>query len=104
MLRFCFPILICRIKKTQKHNVFTPFNQQHVEQRFSNFLELRTTFLSQNSSQTTLLLFPSKANIIFVEYFNTSILMICNLARSIIGVRLTVLEHFSVQTGYRQNY
>ena len=33
-----------------------------------------------------------------VAYFNTSML-ICNLARSIIGVRYTVREHFNVQTG-----
>ena len=29
---------------------------------------------------------------------------ICNCARSIIGVRCTVRDHFNVQTGFRKNY
>ena len=40
----------------------------------------------------------STGPLIFVAYFNSSILM-CNLTRSIIGVRRTVLDHMC-----RQNY
>jgi hypothetical protein len=44
-----------------------------VEQRFSNFFEVGTTFISQNSSvdHFTLVPFESKF-IIFLAYFNTS--------------------------------
>ena len=73
-------------------------------QRFSNFFEVGTSFLSQNTSadHLTLVLFDSKF-IIFVAQINTSIL-ICNLARSIISARRTVRDHFNVQTGCPQNY
>jgi hypothetical protein len=45
-------------------------------QRFSNFFEVGTTFLSQNSSADHLTLVPFESKfIIFLAYFNTSILI-----------------------------
>ena len=64
--------------------------------------EVGTTFLSQNSSADHLTLIPFESKFfIFVPYFNASILL-CNLVRSIIGLRRTVRDHFSVQAGCRQ--
>jgi phage antirepressor YoqD-like protein len=38
---------------------------KHVEQRFSNFFQVGTTFISQNVLRTTLLLTPLKENLSF---------------------------------------
>ena len=47
-------------------------------QHFSNFFEVGTTFLSRNSSADHLTLVPFESKfIIFVAYFNTSILVFC---------------------------
>ena len=63
----------------------------NIQQHFSNLLEVRTTYLIQNSSADRLTLVPFKSKFInFVAFFNTSIL-VCNFACSIIiGVLCTV--------------
>jgi hypothetical protein len=51
-----------------------------LEQRFSNFFQVGTTFISQNVLRTTLLLSPMKANLsfflMFSAYGNTNILIL----------------------------
>jgi hypothetical protein len=48
----------------------------HLWQRFSNFFEVGTTFISQNSSADRLTLVPFESKcIIFLAYFNSSILI-----------------------------
>ena len=68
-----------------------------------DFFEVGTTFYARNVSRTTLFLFPLKANLSMLAYFNSSI-FICDSASSIIGARRTVRDQFNVQTGCQQNY
>ena len=65
--------------------------KSHVQvQRFSNFLKMGNAALSHKNSADHLILVPFESKfIILVAYFNTSI-VVCNLARSIIGVQRTI--------------
>jgi hypothetical protein len=57
-------ILLSITNKMQRYTkFFITVNALH--QRFSNFFQVRTTFISQNVLRTTLLLPPLKANLSF---------------------------------------
>jgi hypothetical protein len=55
---------------------FSWFTSDPLGQRFSNFFEVGTTFISQNNSADHLTLVPFKSKfLIILAYFNTSILI-----------------------------
>ena len=57
----CCPVTHCRSQAVHGHNEFSLFSsnqkeKQSISQRFSNFFQVGTTFISQNVLRTTLLL------------------------------------------------
>jgi hypothetical protein len=64
-----FCVCVCVFYLVHSVGEYIECKQTHgmnnIEQRFSNFFQVGTTFISQNVLRTTLLLSPLKANLSF---------------------------------------